>query len=152
MDYGVSSMLLEESKKKNKMALNGIIKAKASLTRMKISGVFNSNYRSQYDVIDRVIKEANKDIVSLKKDKKTLEYLSSIIFEHEFDDNFIDLVNVIGTKDEEMFARFCRVFESTLYINRGLRYVPSVPEDVSEQRDKIIDDKMRLVHELNFKA
>ena len=55
MDFGVSNILLEESKSKNKTALNGIVRAKASLIRMKISGILNSNVRSQYDVIDNVL-------------------------------------------------------------------------------------------------
>ncbi len=152
MDYGVSNILLEEAKTKNRKALNGINRAKLSLIRMKISGVFNSNYRDQYDVIDRVIGEANKDVKVLKRDKETLEYLSKVSLEHEFDDNYLDLIKVIGVKDEEVFVRFCKVFESTMFINRGLRYVSKVPEDVTEQRDKIIDDKMKLVRELNFKA
>ena len=39
-----------------------------------------------------------------------------------------------------------------MYIKRGLRFVPQVPEDVTEDRDKVIDDKMRLIRELNTKA
>ncbi len=152
MDFGVSNILLEESKSKNKTALNGIVRAKASLIRMKISGILNSNVRSQYDVIDKVIHEANKGISSLKKDRETLEYLSRVSSEYEFDDNFLELIRVIGTKDEKIFFRFCKVFESTMYIKRGLRFVPQVPEDVTEDRDKVIDDKMRLIRELNTKA
>lgn len=152
MDFGVSNILLEESKKKNKTALNGISRAKASLIRMKISGIINSNIRSQYDVIDKVISQANKSISSLKKDKETLEYLTRVSSEYEFDDNFLELIKVIGTKDEELFLRFCKVFESTIYIKRGLRFVPQVPEDVTEDRDKVIDDKMRLMRELSGKA
>lgn len=152
MDFGVSNILLEESKTKNKTALNGISRAKASLIRMKISGIINSNIRSQYDVIDKVIGQANKSISSLKKDKETLEYLTRVSSEYEFDDNFLELIKVIGTKDEELFLRFCKVFESTIYIKRGLRFVPQVPEDVTEDRDKVIDDKMRLMRELSGKA
>lgn len=152
MDFGVSNILLEESKSKNRVALNSIVRAKGTLVRMKISGILNSNVRSQYDVIDRVIGEANKGISSLKKDKNTLEYLSRVSSEYEFDDNFLELIKVIGTKDEEIFFRFCKVFESTMYIKRGLRFAPRVPEDVSEEKDKVIDDKMRLIRELNTKA
>ena len=152
MDFGVSNILLEESKSKNKTALNGIVRAKASLIRMKISGILNSNVRSQYDVIDNVLDEANKGISSLKKDRETLEYLSRVSSEYEFDDNFLELIRVIGTRDEELFFRFCKVFESTMYIKRGLRFEPQVPEDVTEDRDKVIDDKMRLIRELNTKA
>ena len=77
MDFGVSNILLEESKSKNKTALNGIVRAKASLIRMKISGILNSNVRSQYDVIDNVLDEANKGISSLKKDDQS--YTNSFI-------------------------------------------------------------------------
>lgn len=152
MDYGVSNILLEEAKKKNKSALNSILRSRVALKRMKVFGIFNSNFRSQYDVIENVLEEANRSIKALKRDKSTLDYLSRISFDYEFDDNYLELINVIGVKDEEMLIRFCKMFESTLFIRRGIRYVPKVPKDVSEERDKIIDDKMRLVRELSSKA
>lgn len=152
MDYGVSNILLEEAKKKNKSALNNILRSRVALKRMKVSGIFNSNFRSQYDVIENVLEEANRSIKALKRDKSTLDYLSRISFDYEFDDNYLELINVIGVKDEEMLIRFCKMFESTLFIRRGIRYVPKVPKDVSEERDKIINDKMRLVRELSSKA
>ena len=152
MDYGVSSILLEDAKNKNRNALNSILKAKTSLTLMKVSGILNTNYRSQIDVITKVLSEANKDIEVLRKDRKTLEYLTKVSSEYMFDDNFLELVKTIGTKDEEIFIRFCKIFESTLFIKRGIRYVPSVPDDISEKRDKIIDDKMKLIRTISSKA
>lgn len=152
MDYGISAILLEESKKKNKMATDGINKAKLSLLKLRVFSLFNSNVRMQKDVIKRVVDEANRSLKTLKLDRENLDYLGSVLSSYDFDDNFIDLITTIGIKDEELFKRFCKLFESTLFIRRGIRYMPNVPEDACENADKLIDDKMKLIRELNGKA
>lgn len=159
MDFGVSSIILESAKNKNRSALKTMYKAKRELVKLKFSSVFRSNFRMQRDVLLTLDSLATKNLKELKKDRTNLEYLSDLIAsdslkgDYIFDENFLSLIESIGIKDSEIESNFNKRYESTFYISRGIRYVnPEASNDVSEKMDKMIDDKMKLIRSMNIRA
>ena len=159
MDFGVSSIILESAKNKNRSALKTMYKAKRELAKLRFSSVFRSNFRMQRDVLLTLDSLATKNLKELKKDRTNLEYLSDLIDsdslkgDYIFDENFLSLIESIGIKDSEIESTFNKRYESTFYISRGIRYVnPEASNDVSEKMDKMIDDKMKLIRSMNIRA
>ena len=79
MDFGVSSIILESSKNKNRSALKTMYKAKRELAKLKFSSVFRSNFRMQRDVLLTLDSLATKNLKELKKDRTNLYYLGNLI-------------------------------------------------------------------------
>lgn len=159
MDFGISSIMLESAKGKNKSALKTMYKAKRDLVRLRFSSAFSSNLRMQRDVLLSLYALATKNLKELRKDKANLNYLGDLVVsdsirgDYIFDENFLSLVESIGTKDSEIESNFNKRYESTFYISRGIRYVnPEARDDVSEKMDKMIDAKMELIRSVNNRA
>lgn len=159
MDFGISSIMLESAKCKNRSALKTMYKAKRDLVRLRFSSAFSSNLRMQKDVLLSLYALATKNLKELRKDKANLSYLGDLIAsdsirgDYIFDENFLSLIESIGTKDSEIESNFNKRYESTFYISRGIRYVnPEARDDVSEKIDKIIDTKMELIRSVNNRA
>lgn len=159
MDFGISSIMLESAKEKNRSALITMYKAKRDLVRLRFSSAFSSNLRMQKDVLLSLYALATKNLKELKKDKANLNYLGDLIVsdsirgDYIFDENFLSLIESIGTKDSEIESNFNKRYESTFYISRGIRYVnPEARDDVSEKMDKMIDAKMELIRSVNNRA
>ena len=159
MDFGVSSIILESAKNKNRSALKTMYKAKRELAKFKFSSVFRSNFRMQRDVLLTLDSLATKNLKELKKDRTNLDYLGNLIDsdslrgDYIFDESFLSLIESIGIKDSEIEFTFNKRYESTFYISRGIRYVnPEASNDVSEKMDKMIDDKMKLIRSMNTRA
>lgn len=159
MDFGISSIMLESAKGKNRSALKTMYKAKRDLVRLRFSSAFSSNLRMQKDVLLSLYALATKNLKELRKDKANLSYLGDLIVsdsirgDYIFDENFLSLIESIGTKDSEIESNFNKRYESTFYISRGIRYVnPEVRDDVSEKMDKMIDAKMELIRSVNNRA
>lgn len=159
MDFGISSIMLESAKGKNRSALKTMYKAKRDLVRLRFSSAFSSNLRMQKDVLLSLYALATKNLKELRKDKANLSYLGDLIVldsirgDYIFDENFLSLIESIGTKDSEIESNFNKRYESTFYISRGIRYVnPEARDDVSEKMDKMIDAKMELIRSVNNRA
>lgn len=159
MDFGISSIMLESAKGKNRSALKTMYKAKRDLVRLRFSSAFSSNLRMQKDVLLSLYALATKNLKELRKDKANLSYLGDLIVsdsirgDYIFDENFLSLIESIGTKDSEIESNFNKRYESTFYISRGIRYVnPEARDDVSEKMDKMIDAKMKLIRSVNNRA
>lgn len=159
MDFGISSIMLESAKEKNRSALKTMYKAKRDLVRLRFSSAFSSNLRMQKDVLLSLYALATKNLKELKKDKANLNYLGDLVVsdsirgDYIFDENFLSLIESIGTKDSEIESNFNKRYESTFYISRGIRYVnPEARDDVSEKMDKMIDAKMELIRRVNNRA
>ena len=159
MDFGISSIMLESAKGKNRSALKTMYKAKRDLVRLRFSSAFSSNLRMQKDVLLSLYALATKNLKELRKDKANLSYLGDLIVsdsirgDYIFDENFLALIESIGTKDSEIESNFNKRYESTFYISRGIRYVnPEARDDVSEKMDKMIDAKMELIRSVNNRA
>lgn len=158
MDFGISSMMLNNAKSVNRSALKTMLKAKRELAKLKFSSTFNSNVRMQRDVVLTLDSLASKNLKELKKDKANLAYLGTLIEtdslsgEYIFDDNFLSLIECIRRKDEEMETNFNKRYESTNYILRGIRYVNPNAEEITDKMDKMIDAKMELLRSVNNKA
>lgn len=159
MDFGISSIMLESAKEKNRSALKTMYKAKRDLVRLRFSSAFSSNLRMQKDVLLSLYALATKNLKELRKDKANLSYLGDLIVsdsirgDYIFDENFLSLIESIGTKDSEIESNFNKRYESTFYISRGIRYVnPEARDDVSEKMDKMIDAKMELIRSVNNRA
>lgn len=159
MDFGISSIMLESAKGKNRSALKTMYKAKRDLVRLRFSPAFSSNLRMQKDVLLSLYALATKNLKELRKDKANLSYLGDLIVsdsirgDYIFDENFLSLIESIGTKDSEIESNFNKRYESTFYISRGIRYVnPEARDDVSEKMDKMIDAKMELIRSVNNRA
>lgn len=159
MDFGISSIMLESAKEKNRSALKTMYKAKRDLVRLRFSSAFSSNLRMQKDVLLSLYALATKNLKELKKDKANLNYLGDLVVsdsirgDYIFDENFLSLIESIGTKDSEIESNFNKRYESTFYISRGIRYVnPEARDDVSEKMDKMIDAKMELIRSINNRA
>lgn len=159
MDFGISSIMLESAKGKNRSALKTMYKAKRNLVRLRFSSAFSSNLRMQKDVLLSLYALATKNLKELRKDKANLSYLGDLIVsdsirgDYIFDENFLSLIESIGTKDSEIESNFNKRYESTFYISRGIRYVnPEARDDVSEKMDKMIDAKMELIRSVNNRA
>lgn len=159
MDFGISSIMLESAKEKNRSALKTMYKAKRDLVRLRFSSAFSSNLRMQKDVLLSLYALATKNLKELKKDKANLNYLGDLVVsdsirgDYIFDENFLSLIESIGTKDSEIESNFNKRYESTFYISRGIRYVnPEARDDVSEKMDKMIDAKMELIRSVNNRA
>lgn len=159
MDFGISSIMLESAKGKNRSALKTMYKAKRDLVRLRFSSAFSSNLRMQKDVLLSLYALATKNLKELRKDKANLDYLGDLIVsdsirgDYIFDENFLSLIESIGTKDSEIESNFNKRYESTFYISRGIRYVnPEARDDVSEKMDKMIDAKMELIRSVNNRA
>lgn len=159
MDFGISSIMLESAKGKNRSALKTMYKAKRDLVRLRFSSAFSSNLRMQRDVLLSLYALATKNLKELRKDKANLNYLGDLVVsdsirgDYIFDENFLSLVESIGTKDSEIESNFNKRYESTFYISRGIRYVnPEARDDVSEKMDKMIDAKMELIRSVNNRA
>lgn len=159
MDFGISSIMLESAKGKNRSALKTMYKAKRDLVRLRFSSAFSSNLRMQKDVLLSLYALATKNLKELKKDKANLNYLGDLVVsdsirgDYIFDENFLSLIESIGTKDSEIESNFNKRYESTFYISRGIRYVnPEARDDVSEKMDKMIDAKMELIRRVNNRA
>lgn len=159
MDFGVSSIMLEDSKRKNRSALKTMYKAKRELLKLKLSSAFSSNVRMQRDVLLTLDILASKNLKELRKDKVNLDYLGNLIDsgsirgDYIFDEDFLSLIECIGKKDSEIESNFNKKYESTFYIKRGIRYVnPDSYMEVSEKMDKMIDSKMELIRTVNSKA
>lgn len=159
MDFGISSIMLESAKGKNRSALKTMYKAKRNLVRLRFSSAFSSNLRMQKDVLLSLYALATKNLKELRKDKANLDYLGDLIVsdsirgDYIFDENFLSLIESIGTKDSEIESNFNKRYESTFYISRGIRYVnPEARDDVSEKMDKMIDAKMELIRSVNNRA
>lgn len=159
MDFGISSIMLESAKEKNRSALKTMYKAKRDLVRLRFSSAFSSNLRMQKDVLLSLYALATKNLKELKKDKANLNYLGDLVVsdsirgDYIFDENFLSLIESIGTKDSEIESNFNKRYESTFYISRGIRYVnPEARDDVSEKMDKMIDAKMKLIRSINNRA
>lgn len=159
MDFGISSIMLESAKGKNRSALKTMYKAKRDLVRLRFSSAFSSNLRMQKDVLLSLYALATKNLKELRKDKANLNYLGDLIVsdsirgDYIFDENFLSLIESIGTKDSEIESNFNKRYESTFYISRGIRYVnPEARDDVSEKMDKMIDAKMELIRSVNNRA
>lgn len=159
MDFGISSKMLESAKGKNRSALKTMYKAKRDLVRLRFSSAFSSNLRMQKDVLLSLYALATKNLKELRKDKANLNYLGDLVVsdsirgDYIFDENFLSLIESIGTKDSEIESNFNKRYESTFYISRGIRYVnPEARDDVSEKMDKMIDAKMELIRSVNNRA
>ncbi len=159
MDFGISSIMLESAKGKNRSALKTMYKAKRDLVRLRFSSAFSFNLRMQKDVLLSLYALATKNLKELRKDKANLSYLGDLIVsdsirgDYIFDENFLSLIESIGTKDSEIESNFNKRYESTFYISRGIRYVnPEARDDVSEKMDKMIDAKMELIRSVNNRA
>lgn len=159
MDFGISSIMLESAKGKNRSALKTMYKAKRDLVRLRFSSAFSSNLRMQKDVLLSLYALATKNLKELRKDKANLSYLGDLVVsdsirgDYIFDENFLSLIESIGTKDSEIESNFNKRYESTFYISRGIRYVnPEARDDVSEKMDKMIDAKMELIRSVNNRA
>lgn len=159
MDFGISSIMLESAKEKNRSALKTMYKAKRDLVRLRFSSAFSSNLRMQKDVLLSLYALATKNLKELRKDKANLNYLGDLVVsdsirgDYIFDENFLSLIESIGTKDSEIESNFNKRYESTFYISRGIRYVnPEARDDVSEKMDKMIDAKMELIRSINNRA
>lgn len=159
MDFDISSIMLESAKGKNRSALKTMYKAKRDLVRLRFSSAFSSNLRMQKDVLLSLYDLATKNLKELRKDKANLDYLGDLIVsdsirgDYIFDENFLSLIESIGTKDSEIESNFNKRYESTFYISRGIRYVnPEARDDVSEKMDKMIDAKMELIRSVNNRA
>ena len=159
MDFGISSIMLESAKGKNRSALKTMYKAKRDLVRLRFSSAFSSNLRMQKDVLLSLYVLATKNLKELRKDKANLDYLGDLVVsdsirgDYIFDENFLSLIESIGTKDSEIESNFNKRYESTFYISRGIRYVnPEDRDDVSEKMDKMIDAKMELIRSVNNRA
>lgn len=159
MDFGISSIMLESAKGKNRSALKTMYKAKRDLVRLRFSSAFSSNLRMQKDVLLSLYVLATKNLKELRKDKANLNYLGDLVVsdsirgDYIFDENFLSLIESIGTKDSEIESNFNKRYESTFYISRGIRYVnPEARDDVSEKMDKMIDAKMELIRSVNNRA
>lgn len=159
MDFGISSIMLESAKGKNRSALKTMYKAKRDLVRLRFSSAFSSNLRMQKDVLLSLYALATKNLKELRKDKANLNYLGDLVVsdsirgDYIFDENFLSLIESIGTKDSEIESNFNKRYESTFYISRGIRYVnPEARDDVSEKMDKMIDAKMELIRSVNNRA
>lgn len=159
MDFGISSIMLESAKGKNRSALKTMYKAKRDLVRLRFSSAFSSNLRMQKDVLLSLYALATKNLKELRKDKANLDYLGDLVVsdsirgDYIFDENFLSLIESIGTKDSEIESNFNKRYESTFYISRGIRYVnPEARDDVSEKMDKMIDAKMELIRSVNNRA
>ena len=159
MDFGISSIMLESAKGKNRSALKTMYKAKRDLVRLRFSSAFSSNLRMQKDVLLSLYVLATKNLKELRKDKANLDYLGDLVVsdsirgDYIFDENFLSLIESIGTKDSEIESNFNKRYESTFYISRGIRYVnPEARDDVSEKMDKMIDAKMELITSVNNRA
>lgn len=159
MDFGISSIMLESAKGKNRSALKTMYKAKRDLVRLRFSSAFSSNLRMQRDVLLTLDALATKNLKKLRKDKANLNYLGDLVVsdsirgDYIFDENFLSLIESIGTKDSEIESNFNKRYESTFYISRGIRYVnPEARDDVSEKMDKMIDAKMELIRSVNNRA
>lgn len=151
--------MLESAKGKNRSALKTMYKAKRDLVRLRFSSAFSSNLRMQKDVLLSLYALATKNLKELRKDKANLSYLGDLIVsdsirgDYIFDENFLSLIESIGTKDSEIESNFNKRYESTFYISRGIRYVnPEARDDVSEKMDKMIDAKMELIRSVNNRA
>ena len=98
MDFGVSSIILESAKNKNRSALKTMYKAKRELAKLRFSSVFRSNFRMQRDVLLTLDSLVAKNLKELKKDRTNLEYLSDLIDsdslkgDYIFDENKYELV------------------------------------------------------------
>ncbi len=159
MDFGISSIMLESAKGKNRSALKTMYKAKRDLVRLRFSSAFSSNLRMQKDVLLSLYALATKNLKELRKDKANLDYLGDLVVsdsirgDYIFDEDFLSLIESIGTKDSEIESNFNKRYESTFYISRGIRYVnPEARDDVSEKMDKMIDAKMELIRSVNNRA
>lgn len=159
MDFGVSSIMLEDSKRKNRSALKTMYKAKRELLKLKLSSAFSSNVRMQRDVLLTLDILASKNLKELRKDKVNLDYLGNLIDsgsirgDYIFDEDFLSLIECIGKKDSEIESSFNKKYESTFFIKRGIRYInPDSYIEVSEKMDKMIDSKMELIRTVNSKA
>lgn len=159
MDFGISSIMLESAKGKNRSALKTMYKAKRDLVRLRFSSAFSSNLRMQKDVLLSLYALATKNLKELRKDKANLNYLGDLVVsdsirgDYIFDEDFLSLIESIGTKDSEIESNFNKRYESTFYISRGIRYVnPEARDDVSEKMDKMIDAKMELIRSVNNRA
>ena len=159
MDFGVSSIILESAKGKNRSALKTMYNAKRDLARLRFSSAFSSNLRMQRDVLLTLDALATKNLRELRKDRANLNYLGELIdsgslrCDYIFDENFLSLIESIGIKDSEIETNFNKKYESTFYISRGIRYVnPEAKDDVSEKMDKMIDAKMELIRCVNNKV
>lgn len=159
MDFGVSSIILESAKGKNRSALKTMYNAKRDLARLRFSSAFSSNLRMQRDVLLTLDALATKNLRELRKDRANLNYLGELIDsgslrgDYIFDENFLSLIESIGIKDSEIETNFNKKYESTFYISRGIRYVnPEAKDDVSEKMDKMIDAKMELIKSVNNKV
>lgn len=159
MDFGISSIMLESAKGKNRSALKTMYKAKRDLVRLRFSSAFSSNLRMQKDVLLSLYALATKNLKELRKDKANLNYLGDLVVsdsirgDYIFDENFLSLIESIGAKDSEIESNFNKRYESTFYISRGIRYVnPEARDDVSEKMDKMIDAKMELIRSVNNRA
>lgn len=159
MDFGISSIMLESAKGKNRSALKTMYKAKRDLVRLRFSSAFSSNLRMQRDVLLTLDALATKNLKELRKDKANLSYLGDLVVsdsirgDYIFDEDFLSLIESIGTKDSEIESNFNKRYESTFYISRGIRYVnPEARDDVSEKMDKMIDAKMELIRSVNNRA
>ena len=159
MDFGISSIMLESAKGKNRSALKTMYKAKRDLVRLRFSSAFSSNLRMQRDVLLTLDALATKNLKELRKDKANLNYLGDLVVsdsirgDYIFDENFLSLIESIGTKDSEIESNFNKRYESIFYISRGIRYVnPEARDDVSEKMDKMIDAKMELIRSVNNRA
>lgn len=108
MDFGVSSIILESAKNKNRSALKTMYKAKRELAKLRFSSVFRSNFRMQRDVLLTLDSLVAKNLKELKKDRTNLEYLSDLIDsdslkgDYIFDENYLSLIESIGIKDSEI--------------------------------------------------
>ncbi len=159
MDFGVSSIMLESAKGKNRSALKTMYKAKRDLVRLRFSSAFSSNLRMQRDVLLTLDALATKNLKELRKDRANLNYLGDLVAsdsirgDYIFDEDFLSLIESIGTKDSDIESNFNKRYESTFYISRGIRYVnPEARDDVSEKMDKMIDAKMELIRSVNNRA
>lgn len=158
MDFGISSIMIESAKGKNRSALKTMYRAKRDLAKFKLSSVFNSNFRMQRDVLLTLDSLATKNLKELRKDRANLNYLESVVAsdtirgDYIFDESFLSLIESIGRKDSEIESSFNKRYESTFYISRGIRYVNPEAYDIDEKMDKMIDAKMELIRSVNNKA
>ena len=119
MDFGISSIMLESAKGKNRSALKTMYKAKRDLVRLRFSSAFSSNLRMQKDVLLSLYVLATKNLKELRKDKANLDYLGDLVVsdsirgDYIFDENFLSLIESIGTKDSEIESNFNKRYESS---------------------------------------
>ena len=98
MDFGVSSIILESAKNKNRSALKTMYKAKRELAKLRFSSVFRSNFRTQRDVLLTLDSLATKNLKELKKDRTNLDYLGDLIVSDSLRGNYIfDEINEKAT-------------------------------------------------------